>query len=132
MWLIFMVTLVALNLLVFKPTLELIDARKKNTGGLKKEGDSLSDETRRLLTQFEEQIALARAGAAKEREKIILAARQKEQAIIQEARKVNEDTMEKMAAQIQQEKKEAELKLRQYAQEMARAMAEKILERKVA
>jgi F0F1-type ATP synthase membrane subunit b/b' len=132
LWLIFMVVLVALNQLVFKPTLEIIEARKKSTEGLKQNDDALTDETRLMLSQYEERIAQGRFKAAKEREAIIAKAREKEQSIIQAARKENEALLEQMSSNIHQEKKEAELKLRQYAQELAKSMAEKVLERKVA
>lgn len=132
MWGIFMVVLLALNKLVFKPTLNIIEARRNQTDALADQAASLTAKTGEALATYEKKIAAGRSLAARTRDAIIAEARQEETKIISQARKENEAVLEEMKAQLDYERKEAVMKLKQYAQALARAMAEKVLEKRVA
>lgn len=132
MWVIFSVVLLSLSRFVFKPTVSLIEERHHKTEGLKNETVTLAEQTKSITAVYEKRIAEARLKASSVRESIIGEARTAERKMIEEARSRNEAVFEEMKGRIEREKREEEMKLKQYAQVLARDMVDKILERKVA
>jgi F-type H+-transporting ATPase subunit b len=132
MWGIFLVVLIVLNKLVFQPTLKIIEARRNQTDALAGDAVSLIQKSQEALATYEKKIAAARVEAARSREAIIQEARKEEAQLVARARKENEGVLEEMKSQLDSERKEAMMKLKQYAQELAKSMANKILEKKVA
>lgn len=131
MWGIFIVVVWALSRFVFAPTLDLIDERKKKTDDLKREAATLSQSTIEFVSHYEKKVAEARVLAARERERLIAAARTREHEMIARARKENEELLLELRGEIQGKKKEAELKLKHSIRELAAEVASKILERNV-
>lgn len=129
MWVIFTAVLFSLSRFVFKPTVFLIEERHRKTEGLKDEAVTLVEKAKELTAAYEKKIAEAHLVASKERERIIGEARTSERKMIDEARSQNEAVFEEMKGRIEREKKEAELKLKQYAQRLSKDMVDKILER---
>ena len=131
MWGIFILVVWVLSRLVFAPTLDLIDERKKRTDDLKQEAARLSQTTVDLVSRYEKKMAEARVLAARERERIINSARAREHEILSEARKENEEVLLELRGSIEGKKKEGELRLRHYVRELAAQVASKILDRNV-
>ena len=77
-------------------------------------------------------MAKARLEASQAREALVSQAREEERKMIAFVRVQNEEVMGKLKVDLDHQKKEALLKLKQYSQELARDMVTKILERKVA
>lgn len=129
MWVIFSVVLFFLNRFVFKPTVFLVEERYRKTEGLKNEAVNLAEQTKSITAVYEKKIAEASFTASSVREQIINEARTAERKMIDEARSRNEAVFGEMKGRIERERKEEEMKLKQYAQVLAREMVDKILER---
>ncbi len=130
LWLIFMVVLVALNLLVFKPTLKLIDERKNRTDLLKDDSSRLLGETKSLMTGYEQKMKEARLNAAKAREHVLEEAHKEESVLVSKARKEAEVMLASMRKDLAADCAEATESLKKYAVELSRDMVNKVLERK--
>lgn len=129
---LFFYVLFVLNHFVFKPTRALMDERENQTDRLKDLAAKLLEETHQKAKTYEQKTAEARTRAALLREEIVKKARREEHRLIDEARKQNDQVLRELQADLGQQKKEATLRLRQYAQDLARNMVNKILEKKVA
>ena len=132
LWFIFMAVFMALSRWVIGPTLEIIEKRRDNTDHLKETTEKMTGETKTILAQYEDAMAKARLQASQVREALVSQAREEERKMIASVRLQNEDVMGKLKLDLDHQKKEALLKLKQYSQELARDMVTKILERKVA
>lgn len=122
-----MSVLTGLYFLVFKPTIALIEKREHSGHGLKTESEELIAQTKEALALYEKKMADARSQAITEREAIIESARVLEREIIGKARIEVDAVLGEIKKQISIQKKEAELQLRQYAQELAKKMVDKVL-----
>lgn len=132
MWLIFMAVLFVLNRNVFKPTLALLEERKNQSDRLQDRTTELFSQTQKALKRYEEKMVQARLAASRLREDIIGRARNQERELIDRARQETEAVLEELKVGILREKMEAEIKLRQYSQDLAKTMVGKILEQDVA
>ena len=132
MWLLFAVVFVVLNRLVFGPTLKLIEERKKATDSLTEQANALLGVNQRQVKQYEEALTQARSKASQEREKIIHQAREEERGLIEGARREIECELKILKEKIGQEKGRVLSQLESSAQELAREMVNKVLERKAA
>ncbi|OGQ09000.1 MAG: hypothetical protein A3G32_09150 [Deltaproteobacteria bacterium RIFCSPLOWO2_12_FULL_40_28] len=124
---LFLTVLFILNRLVFRPTISLIEARHYETEKLSEKIAGLSQDTHRLLETYQRKIEEARLLASEEREKLILKGREKERDLFSQVRSENEAFLSEFRANLSQEKKEAELKLKQYVQDLAKDMVAKVL-----
>ncbi len=124
---LFLTVLFILNRLVFRPTISLIEARHYETEKLSEKIAGLSQDTHRLLETYQRKIEEARLLASEEREKLILKGREKERDLFSQVRGENEAFLSEFRANLSQEKKEAELKLKQYVQDLAKDMVAKVL-----
>lgn len=127
-----MAVLFVLNRNVFKPTLELLEERKNQSDRLQDRTTELFSQTQKALKKYEEKMVQARLAASRLREDIIGKARNQERELIDRARQETEAVLEELKVGILREKMEAEIKLRQYSQDLAKAMVGKILEQDVA
>ncbi|MDO8520196.1 MAG: hypothetical protein Q7T11_08560 [Deltaproteobacteria bacterium] len=130
MWAFFMVALVALTRLVFKPTLSLIEERENKTNLMKKEAGALLEKVRGQLASYEESINRARLKGAAERESIIKATREEERGIVGEARKENEAALDEIRKSLAKEKEKALTDLKMTVAALARGMADAVMEKK--
>lgn len=131
-WVFFILSVVTLNGLVFKPTLRILAARRRKTGGLQQEVESFKEQTAVKMKEYEALMAEARTLARSGREEILREAEAQQAAILKQARAQAEAVMAKMQAEIATEALAAKEKLRQGASSLAVTIAEKLLERKVA
>lgn len=132
MWLNFVVVLLALTKLVFKPTLSLLEQREGKSEGLREKAVSLGNETQKKLAHYEGVLAGARFKGATGREQIIAQAREEERSLIDSARKETETRLKGLRDEIQKEKEKVLKTLKQESESLARLMIDKIMERKAA
>lgn len=124
---LFLLVVVVLNQLVLKPTLEIIQERKKRTFESQDQAEDLLGKTKVLQEEYQQKFSQARAQAVEAREAILSKSRTEEQAIVSKARAENDETIAEMRSQVNVEKKEALLQLKQLAQGLADDMVEKVL-----
>lgn len=129
MWVFFMVVLFVLNNFVFKPTLEIIEARQAKTLGLKEKAEKLSTEVAKRLATYEVAFNNARQLAATEREKILVQARSEERSIIDTARGQTDKMLSEIRQNIRAEKDVAAGILKKEVEQLADSMVARVLER---
>ena len=106
----FVVVLVGLYFIIFKPMLTMLSEREKNIHGFRKEAELLQEEVSAKLAELEGRLADARAEASVElarlrseaqsaEQEILAAARQRADVLLEEARK--EIAIERAAAEAQ-------------------------------
>lgn len=128
-WFIFMAVLLALNLLVYKPTLAIISERKKKTTGLSEDAHHLLDQAKKSLETYQAQMTEAKVLATRAREHLVKEGREEEHTVVGRARRENEEVLEDLRRNLDQESKEATFKLKQYAQDLARMIVSRVMER---
>lgn len=128
---IFLVVLVGLNHLVFKPLLRLIRLRREKTKGSQDTIQKLTEKTDVLLKAYEEKMVKARQEAFGLKESIRREGEAQGQKIIEEARQVAITQMEKAKKEIEKETDLATKKLEAEAKTLSHSLAEKLLGRVV-
>lgn len=126
---IYLIVLFALNALVFRPTLKLLEERGNRTGLLKDESAKLALEAKSLAARYEKQALDARREAATEREKIVSDARKEEAIIIAQARAEGDKLLAQMRQSLNGEREAAKATMKQLSDELARGITGKVLER---
>lgn len=129
MWVFFMVVLFVLNNFVFKPTLEIIEARKAKTLGLKEKAEKLSAEVEKRVVAYEAAFNKSRQMAAVEREKILVQARSEERSIIDAARAQTDKMLSEIRQSIGSEREVAAGVLKKEVEQLAGDMVSRVLER---
>jgi F0F1-type ATP synthase membrane subunit b/b' len=132
MWVIYGTCIFILNFLVFKPTLQLLETRKKLTVGLDDEAQYIKTQTLAKLNEYEMQIAEAKKLAKAAREDIIKSAELQQKEIIVLARRKSDEHISKIKDQIKDESGVALGKLRGESQAIANAVIEKLIDRRAA
>jgi F-type H+-transporting ATPase subunit b len=120
---LFLVVLVVLSKVLFRPYLILLDERERKTTEAQHDLGELEREAARLRAQYEDKIAQAQAAGDAAREAILQEARQQREAILnqarQEAMSILEGVRRELASQMQKERQLAATEVRTIAQEMA-------------
>jgi F-type H+-transporting ATPase subunit b len=129
---IFLFTFIILNFLVFRPVLRLMDRRKALTQGAVHEAQVLNEKTQAMMETHHQKIHAARHQGLVLRDKARKVGEGEANVISAQAQQELEATLEKARAEISQQSKEAQLKLRSLSRELSKEMAEKLLGRKVA
>lgn len=132
MFFVFLASVITLNVLVFRPTAELLKEREKRLSGLSKEAKALEIRTQSKLDDYTKKMDAARAAARQVRDSLIKTAETEQKAIISKARDESEKLILSAKSNIAQQSSESRLQLRQYAQELSKTMIDKIIKRKVA
>jgi len=129
---IFVVLLLILNRVLFRPYLDLLAEREHKTVGAEHDSSDLEHEGSRLRAQYEEKIAQAQAAAYAAREAIIQEGRQEREKILGQARDQASRALEQvrrgLAEAMEQERRRAVSE----AAAVAGDMVSKILGRRVA
>ena len=131
-WIIFMLSVFTLNTLVFKPTLQILEARHSKTVGLDKEVAYFKEQTEVKFKEYEVLMNEARNLARISRDEILKAADNEQSEIIKIARDESESTLNKIKDKIDAEYKTAQSGLKSDAVKLSEEIVEKLLERKVA
>lgn len=132
MWVIYGTCIFILNFLVFKPTLQLLEKRKKLTVGLDDETQDFKNRTLLVLNQYEAQMIAAKKLAQAAREEILKSAEALQKEIINAARKKSDDHISMIKDQIRKESVVALEKLRGESRVLANAIIEKLIDRRAA
>lgn len=132
MFVVFMASVAVLNVLVFRPTVALLAERERRLSGLSTQAKSLEEQCSRKLDTYNKQMEEARAAARTAREDVLKTAEAEQKHLIVKARTNAEAAVSSAKQAIGAEAAESRMKLKQHAQELSKAMVEKILKRKVA
>jgi F-type H+-transporting ATPase subunit b len=120
---LFVILWLILSKLLFRPYLDLLEERERQTLGAEHDSTDLEHEGARLRIQYEEQIARAQAAGYIDREAILQEARQQRERVLNQAREEAMGMLEKVrrevAMQLQQERQFAAAEVGVIAQEMA-------------
>jgi F-type H+-transporting ATPase subunit b len=129
---IFIVTALVLSRFLFRPYLEVKTARGAGTEGAKDEARRMAEEADARLADYEQALAKARSKASAERAKLQGEAVKRENEITEAARASNQVAIEEARRKLDTDATAARKQLEPRAQEIARAIARKILGREVA
>ena len=127
----FLVLILILNFLLFKPVLKIIEARNKKLEESKGEVSSLDETIERKMAQYEERIRQARAEAALQRDAVTEEGTEQSKEIIGKVRDEISKKLEGFKAQLQKETDEARGSLREQTRTIAAEISEKVLGRGV-
>jgi F-type H+-transporting ATPase subunit b len=120
---LFLVILVVLSKVIFRPYLILLEERERKTTGAQYELAELEREGTRLRALYEDKIAQAQAVGYAAKEAILQDARQQREAVLNQARQeglsIIEGVRRELASQMQKERQLASIEIRAIAQEMA-------------
>lgn len=128
---IFLVMMVILRSLLFKPIVRLIDARHEATAGALQTAEKLTAEAAQLSAEVERKLARARTEANLVRNETLERAKKEEREIGNVAREKAGRVVADMRARISTDMKEAEQKLKEETRAMAVMLSEKILDRRL-
>jgi F-type H+-transporting ATPase subunit b len=128
---VFLIMLVILRSLVFKPIVRLIDARHEATVGAMKTAEKLTEEAASLSVEVEKKLAGARADATKVRNETLERAKKQEREIGNVAREKAGRVVGDMRVRVASDMKNVQQKLEEETRSMAVFLSEKILDRKL-
>jgi F-type H+-transporting ATPase subunit b len=118
---LFLVLLIVLNKVLFRPYLILLEERERKTA--QDDSSELEHEATRLRALYEDKIAQAQAAGYAAKETILQEARRQREAVLnqarQEAMSLLESVRRELASQMQKERQLAVTEVRTIAQEMA-------------
>ncbi len=130
-WVLFMGAFLVLHFGIFKPTLHILAERKARTSGARESAETLQKKAAEILFLCEKKVEEARQlGIAHKNEKLTAGEKLREH-LLKKVRGEIDQKMQAMRHQIEGESKQATMQLRQYSQEIARAIASKVLEREI-
>lgn len=130
-WVIFMVALVTLTWGIFRPVLRIIEGRRTKTDGARKEASELDRKSKEMTGLCERRVEEARIAGVREKDQIKASAEKFVEGLLKETRLEIDRRIDEVRRQIEQEAREDSLQLKQYAQEIGREVASKVLEREI-
>ncbi len=128
----FLVTLLGLHYIIFKPMLAHLADRERNIDGFKREAAQLQDEVAGKLGELEAKLSDTKAEAAVERASLRRDSKAAEAAVVGAAREAADTVLSEARAGIATEKAAASKELGLTARSLASRIASTILGRKVA
>jgi F-type H+-transporting ATPase subunit b len=128
---IFFIAFFILRGLVFRPVLNLFDARTAAMEGSRDQAASMEQGAEQKREQLESQLRSVRQAASEERDKTRLAAQHLARELTEKARRENTAMLSSAKAQLEAEAKDARAALRSDVTGLARQIAEKLLGRSV-
>ncbi len=127
----FLVFWFLLSRLLFRPFLRLIEEREQKTEGVKAETAALIDEGERMRAEYESGIKSAWEMGLGLKEKIIAEGRQERERLLTLAREETARLIDTVRAEIRGEMQRGREMAAREAQEIARQIEERILERRI-
>ena len=121
-----------LNTLLYKPVLKTLEERYKKGEGKKKEALDLEAWLRKRLLDYENRLNEPRVKAQEERLRLKQEGLDKEQEILENARKNSQAGFLEAKTKLKEEAKSALSRLKEESKTISKDIAEKILNRKVA
>jgi F-type H+-transporting ATPase subunit b len=128
---IFFIAFFILRALVFRPVLNLFDARKAAMEGSRAEALAMEQGATQKREQLESQLRSVRQKASEERDKTRIEAQRLARELTEKARRENTAMLSSARAQLEVEAKDARERLRGEVGSLARQIAEKLLGRSV-
>jgi F-type H+-transporting ATPase subunit b len=129
---IFIVTALVLSKYLFRPFLEMRAARGEGIEGAREESVRMDDEARAKIADYEARFAKAKGKALEERAKVRTEALDQEREIVEVSRKETESVLVSARGKLAADAATARAQLAPRAQEIASAIAKKVLGREVA
>ena len=127
----FMILLVVLNALLFKPLRAALQARKETIEGSKAKVQDIDEQVQAQIARYEAQLQDARQQGGQERSSLRKTGQEEEVRILGEANRTAADKLQKITAQIQGEADSARQELRSQTGALAKEIAGKVLGRAV-
>ncbi len=127
----FLVVLVGLHFIIFKPMLRLLAEREKAIVQDRKDAEVLEGEVQQKMTELEERLAQAKAAANADRRERREEIRQREEEILAEARTRAEAMVDEARVEIEREAEAARRTLREESEGLAKDVASSVLGRAV-
>jgi len=127
--LVFLITLFALNKLLFQPLLKILDVRRQKTIETRQKAQKELEYQQALMEEYGSRIKQEKQAGYRLADSIRAAALQERQQAITEARSEAEQVLKKAKDQIQVEQAQAREHLRQESEEVARLIAARVLQR---
>lgn len=127
----FMILMVALNALLFKPLRAALQARKETVEGSKAKVQDIDEQVQAQIARYEAQLQEARQQGGQERTAMRKTAQEEEGRILGEANRTASERLQTITAQIQEEADSARQALRNETEALAKEIAGKVLGRAV-
>ncbi len=128
-WVIFVIAVATLHFGIFKPTLEIIQRRRARSIGARHDAAAFLKKGEEKTSVLEKRLEEARKLGYQQKEEIVHQGEHLAEEVVRKAREDVERSLDGIRSSIEQEYKEASLQIRQYAQELSRDVAVKVLER---
>ncbi len=125
----FIVLIILLNAIIFKPILRILDERKEKVEGTLNEARLLTEKAEELMAEYERKMAEARQQALQMVNEGRLQAIEEQRGILARAKEEAEEQLTKLKENIEREKEEASGALERFAQVLSISIAERLLER---
>jgi len=129
---IFVLLIVVLSPLLFKPVLRLFEERERRTEGARLDARVMQDRAEELLVQYQTKLEEVRRVSAHERERLRTETLQLESRILGEARAATTKFVQEGRAQIERETAKVRKEMNAQRQMIAREIGSKVLGREVA
>lgn len=127
----FLILIAVLNWVLVRPTLKILEERRVQVEGSEDEAKRLTAETEARIQDYERELAEARIGAGREKEKIRTEGIERENEIIRTAREQARETVEGMKIKIGNEARDASAVMKQEIKTLSVEIAEKVLGRAI-
>jgi len=127
----FMILMVVLNALLFKPLRAALKARKETIEGSKAKVQDIDEQVQAQIARYEAQLQDARQQGSQERSALRKTGQEEEVRILGEANRSAAERLQTITAQIQDEANSARQALRGETEALAKEIAGKVLGRAV-
>lgn len=128
---LFLVVLFVLNILLFQPALRVLDKRNNATVGVKEEVENLNRMAEQKIHEYEDKVYQTRLRGAALKDKLKKEGEEEASKIIGKAREASDSMIMEVEAKLSKEEAQAQMDLKNALNELAKQMAEKVMERKV-
>lgn len=126
---VFLITLISLNRLLFQPLLRVLDERRARTSDLRHKAQKTLESFQSLFEHYQDKVKQERQAGYKLAEVVRNEALQQRQGKMVETRTQAEQLLAEARAQIEKELVSAQARLRSGAAEIARSITQKVLGR---
>jgi F-type H+-transporting ATPase subunit b len=127
----FMILMVVLNALLFKPLRAALKARKESIEGSRAKVQDIDEQVQAQIARYEAQLQDARLRCGEERAALRKTAQEQEARILGDANQMSAEKLQKIKEQIQAEAAVARQALRNETEALAKNIAGKVLGRAV-
>jgi F-type H+-transporting ATPase subunit b len=128
---IFVILILVLSPLLFKPVLRLFEERERRTEGARSAARAMQEKAEELLQRYEAKLDDVKRGAAADRDRLRNETLRLEAEIVEKARQANVRIVEQGRNQIQTEVSTIRRELDAYSRKVAKEIGAKVLGREV-